>query len=413
MTRGPLPNPRRLIIRALAQMERNPAAVSQSILRTLLDGPDARSIEDRDRGLITECFYGVLRWRLRLDGLVARHAKKGVPSDPELANILRLGIYQLLFLDRVPAHAAINTAVSLAKKTRGERVARFVNGVLRTIDRERDEPSDLGERWGHPAWMVARFRQEASADESVLEARLRANMTSPPLTLRLHPSEKADAIPGSRPSTHLPHVVVVEKHAAFLRDGIRSGRWLPQDEASARVVHFLDPQPGDRVLELCAGRGVKTTQLADAVGPTGLVVSVDLSPGRLREARRLLARWAPTVPVHFLVADATKTLPLDPTVRFDRILIDAPCTGLGVIRRRPEIVWRRQESDVSVMAGVQHQLIEQACQWLVPGGDVVYSVCTTTPEETTHVVGDRVTDVLQTTPGTDDSDGFYAAKLSL
>ena len=405
-------DPRALVLRGLARIDRSPGAAAQGILRALLDGPDARGLDPRDKGLVTECFYGVLRWRLRLDRVIARHARQGVPDDPELANLLRFGVFQLLFLDRVPARAAVHTSVEMARKLRGEFVAKFVNGFLRAVDRSREEPEDLAERYGHPHWMVERFRRELG-DDAQLEARLRANMTAPPVTLRLHPSTSWDALAGAVP-TPTPGVVAFDGDPELVRHGTKMGHWLPQDEASARVALLLDVQPGDRVLELCAGRGVKTTQLAAAAGPTGLVVGLDQAAGRLAEARRLLSRWAPTARVHLLAADASAPLPLSPDLRFDRILVDAPCSGLGVIRRRPETLWRRKPTDVTHLAKLQARILAEAERWAAPGATLVYAVCTTTPEETLGVLGARSpVGGFVTTPERDGTDGFYAAKLAL
>ena len=238
-------------------------------------------------------------------------------------------------------------------------------------------------------------------------------MSVAPTMLRLHPSTSFDGIPGATPSSHVPHHVVLSHSGAEILAGIRAGKWLPQDESSARVVQYLDPQPGERILELCAGRGVKTTQLADAVGPSGLVVSVDISASRLGENQRLLKRWAPDVAVYSLAADATQPLPLDPGLRFDRILIDAPCSGLGVIRRRPETLWRRKEEDIQILAGIQRKLITAVSSWLKPDGHCVYAVCTTTAEETTEIVGHCTVDSFQTSVEKGSADGFYVARLAL
>ena len=408
------PDPRRFVLRALARLDRTPGGAGQSILRAVLDGPDARDLDPRDRGLITECFYGVLRWRLRLDAAIGRHARKGVPKDPEMANVLRLGAFQLLFLDRVPARAAIHTSVRLAKRLRGPGVGGFVNGVLRAIQRQEvgTVPATLAERYAHPQWMVDRFRDAVGPER--LARRLEANVTAPPVTLRLHPRASLGDLPVVRSSEHVQGLVTIEGDATLVRAGIRDGRWLPQDEASARVVALLGPTSGERVLELCCGRGVKTTQLATSVGPLGEVISVDTNVSRLGSAARLLARWAPDTPCRFLCADATRPLPLRERLRFDRILIDAPCSGLGVIRRRPETLWRRSPDDIAQLAGLQRQILEEAIRWLRPGGVLVYAVCTTTPEETTEVVAGRPVDrMFQTSPEEDGSDGFFAARMVL
>jgi 16S rRNA (cytosine967-C5)-methyltransferase len=407
-------NPRRLVLRALARLDRSPEATSQAILRSILGGPDARDLDPRDRGLVTECFYGVVRWRLRLDPLIAHFAKRGLPKDPEVLNILRLGIYQLQFLDRVPDHAAVSTSVTLARKLRGPSVARFVNGVLRGVGRGAPEPPDLAVRWGHPAWMVDEFRKSLGSDEAT-HSRLEANMTPGPVTLRFHPNTPLDALSGSTVLDADDRIVIppdtVDTNSVF--EGIRTGRWLQQDLASVEVVQVLDPKPGDHVLDLCAGRGVKTSQIATRVGSGGSVVSIDMSSRRLAQAVRLVSNWCPETPVRCVVADASKPLPLNRDIRFDCVLLDAPCTGLGVIRRRPEILWRRRPEDVAKMADLQRRILEQALQWVRPGGRLVYAVCTITAEETADVVKDRATSVCVSSPEDGNKDGFYVARLAL
>ncbi len=388
----------------------------QAALRSALDAPDARGLEDRDRGLATECVYGTCRRRLWLDRVLAERIPRGLPSDVEVRNALRLGAFQLLLLDRVPAFAAVSTTIDLVRKVRGERVAGFVNGVLRSL--ERDPPSRLhADRWAHPEWLVSRWATEPGVD---LAARLAANLAEPPVSLRLHPSVRSAALPGLGPTAQ-PAVFVVQEGLSShtVRDWVRQGRALPQDPASARVVEWVEARPGHRVLELCAGRGVKTSQLAETLGPSDLLVAIDVSAAKLRDALRLVARWAPTVHVRALAADASQPLPLAPHVRFDRILVDAPCTGLGVLRRRPEILWRRTAGDIGVLAALQRALLTEAARWLAPDGVIIYAVCTTTPEETTQVLdharnalGLTIERAFDTTPERDGQDGFFAARLT-
>ena len=411
-------NPRRLVVRALARLERTPGAAGQSILRTMLDGPDARDLELRDRALVTSCFYGILRWRLRLDYHIGTHARKGVPSDPELANILRLGTFQLLFLDRVPARAAVHTSVHLARQLRGPAVSKFVNGVLRAIDRDRTPPTELSTRYGHPNWMVQRLAERMG---DALEARLEANMTPPPVHLRVHP-DSHDKVAGMT-KTDQPDVFTIrdsEVDSEAIRRGIRAGHWLPQDKASVAMVDLLNiDRPALRVLELCCGRGVKTTRLLEkrqSHNDNGLYIASDISIAKLHEAKRLCQRWLPDQTVYFVAADSTKRLPIAPEIQFDRILIDAPCTGLGVIRRRPEILWRRTPNDIDILSKLQWNILRQAIQRLAPGGQLVYSVCTLTDEETTGVITRVLSEYdlaleqqQQYTPENDDSDGFFGA----
>ena len=366
-------------------------------------------MDRRDKALCTELFYGVLRWRLRLDTVLERHARKGVPSDPELANLLRMGLYQLIVTDRIPPRAAVDTTVTLARKARGQKVAGFVNGLLRGVLRDGAEPQSLAERWGHPEWLVTRLQAQLGDG---LEARLEANMTSPPITLRMKSGAKG---PNGALPTSVPGVVDASSVAtAAVRKGTRKGWWLPQDPASARVVALLDPQPGEAVLELCGGRGVKTSQIAECVGTEGRIVTVDSSAAKLADGQRLVSRWAPGVPHYSLAARADLSLPLVEDQRFDRVLIDAPCSGLGTIRRRPETLWRRVESDITELAALQAAILAEAWKWLKPGGTLVYAVCTDTPEETREIVAQyTVLDSFASAPERDGCDGFYAARLAL
>ncbi|MBT9555232.1 MAG: 16S rRNA (cytosine(967)-C(5))-methyltransferase RsmB [Myxococcales bacterium] len=406
---------RRLALRVLARLERAPGRASQSVLREVLDGPDAKMVEDRDRGLATELVYGVLRFRLRLDAVLSRIVSRELPDDPEVLNLLRLGAYQLLLLDRIPPHAAVHATVEAARGVRGESQAKFVNGVLRNLDRQRPEPASLAEKYAHPEWMVERLRAELGSDDLV-EARLAANVMPAPVALRLKRGVTLDDVPGGRASP-VAGVVFAEGHESRpIRDGTARGRWIPQDPASARVVERLEVTPGVSVLELCAGRGVKSSQIVEE---GGVLTALDLSPQKLAAARRLVTRWAPAGETAlFIAADAMAPLPLDPELRFDRVLVDAPCSGLGVIRRRPETLWRRKPEDITALAGMQKAMLLEASRWVRPGGRLVYSVCTTTPEETTDVVRHLETDAERrferlethlTAPERDEMDGFYIA----
>lgn len=399
---------RRIALRCLGRLDREPHRTAQAVVREILDGPDIRGLDERDRGLATELTYGALRWRLRLDAMLGRLVARP-PDDPEVQNVLRLGVLQLLVLDRIPSHAAVHATVELARRVRGERIAGFVNGVLRSLERDRAallQAETVGERMAHPEWLVTRLREWVG--EEALQSVLEANVAVPPVSLRLHPSTPRDLLPDAQDS-EVPGVVFVDSEAAVVRQGVRDGRWIHQDPSSAAAVRHLAVPKGARVLELCAGRGVKTSQLAEQAG---LLVAMDLSANKLAAAQRLVQRWARAEPV-FVAADATRPLPLAPELRFDRILLDAPCTGLGVIRRRPETLWRRQPEDIAVLAGMQHAMLAEALRWLAPGGELVYSVCTISPEETRDVTRayQPVEELLTLPGGPAGGDGFYVARL--
>ncbi len=406
---------RQLALRCLGRLDREPQRAAQAVVREVLDGPDVRGTEERERGLATELTYGALRWRLWLDACIAERVARP-PADPEVQNLLRIGALQLLVLDRIPAHAAVHATVDLARRVRGERISGFINGVLRSLERDREalrQPAraQLG---AHPQWLVDRLR--AWVGEERLQAVLAVNLTPPPVALRLHPRTPPEALPESTPS-ELPGVVFVDSEPRRVRDGVRDGLWIHQDPSSAAAVALLDVQPGHRVLELCAGRGVKTSQLAmalqgDAERAPETLIAMDLSPHKLAAARRLVRRWTGAEALVTVAADATRPLPLTRGLLFDRILLDAPCSGLGVIRRRPETLWRRTPEDIEVLAAMQTAMLAEALRWLAPGGQLIYSVCTISPEETTAVTAPHgPVDERLTLPG-ERADGFYVARFT-
>ena len=278
---------------------------------------------------------------------------------------------------------------------------RFVNGLLRNLARRREDPpalpegsslAVLGVRHSQPTWIVRRLSGALSGE--ALERRLVAENEPAPLTIRSNTTRLSAPDLAARlaeegaeaaPLPGLPGALRVQQPGAMFRGAaLADGLWLPQDAASQRVMALLDPQPGDRVLDLCAGSGVKTTAIAERVGAEGRVRASDLSPRRIGELRELCRRWGVAERVIAAVADATDAAAVAdgaPAEGYDRILLDAPCTALGLLRRRPEIRWRRSEADIAERAALQARLLETAAGLLRPGGRLVYAVCTFTEEE--------------------------------
>jgi 16S rRNA (cytosine967-C5)-methyltransferase len=352
------------------------------------------TLASRDRAFATELVYGTLRRRRTLDGMVAPALDRTLDAlDAPVRAAVRLGAYQLLI--GVAAHAAVSETVAAAPR----RARPLVNAVLRKVaaagppwpEPGGDDPAAIGLRLSFPDWIVERLITDLGRDDAV--ATLRAANEPPPVTLRPHPGsthadelarELSDVAGADVELGRLGTGAVVVRGAGDVGrlPAVVEGRATPQDEASQAVVTVLDPQPGDRVLDTCAAPGGKATAAGERVGADGLVVAADVHPGRARLVRRAAARLR-LGHVHAVVADG-RTLPVAGRT-FDRVLVDAPCTGLGVLRRRPEARWRIQPDAVEQLATLQRELVGAAAAALRPGGTLVFSVCTLTRDETIRV----------------------------
>ncbi|MBW3658313.1 MAG: methyltransferase domain-containing protein [Actinobacteria bacterium] len=397
--------------------------------------PDAVAAlpEARDRAFASHLAYDTLRWEGTLDwalGLVLTRPLADVEAP--LRRVLRLGAVQLL-RSGVPVPAAVSTSVALARAAvpqgRAKGAAGFVNGVLRNLARRLDDlpwpdadvdpVSHLSLTTAHPRWVVADLLGRFTFDET--RAILEADNEPPGLTLRatsdrdgLLEELRAGGIDAA-PTTTAPEGVRAPGADPRRLVAVSEGRATPQDEASMLVVRASRAASGDRVLDLCSGPGGKATHLAAVVGPEGRVTGIELHPHRARLVEETAARLGVEVDVR--VGDATAP-PLQGGERFDVVLLDGPCTGLGTGRRRPEVRWRRQPEDVPTLAKLQRRMLDVAVERTRPGGHLTFSVCTWTAGETTEVVADllaRAGDRLelveerQLRPDTDDTDGMYLA----
>lgn len=393
---------RRLALEVLAQVEEQGAYAS-----LLLDAKLQKArLSREERALATELTYGVLRWQGRLDYLLAAVTDRPWERvDPGLRRLLRLGAYQILFLTRMPSYAAVNETVALAHAAGGQvnRGAKaFINAILRRLleeggtirfpDPSTDPVGALATRWSHPRWLVARWLARLGAEET--EALLRADNETPALSvvvnrLKRRPEEveaHLASIAGSvTPGRFAPEVFHLKDGAEALRDPAFAGGWyFPMDEAAALPALLLDPQPGDTVLDACAGGGGKSALLLGLLGAGGRVIALDPSARahrRLQEARARLGLDR-LLPVQ---ADARLAFRLL-TCQADRVLVDAPCSGLGTLRRHPERKWQQQEAGLEALARLQCELLRGVAPLLKPGGLLVYSTCSFEPEETDRVI---------------------------
>lgn len=400
-TAGPTA-PRLIAIRVVERVQRAGAYADLALHHALVQS----RMPAADRALATELVYGTLRWRGRLDHLVSQALDRDFAKlEPLVASALRVGAYQLFFSDRIPANAAVDEAVRCVRALGLERATGFVNAVLRRLAREgRDYtfPSLGSDPLGHlvhacslPPWLAERWLDQYGGEAA---AALAMAMNEPaPLTVRVNRTRTdretllptlLERFPDAQLGRFAPDAIVLGRRGDVGQDpAFVAGDMSPQDEASQLVVELLDPRPGDRILDTCAAPGTKSAAIAERLAGEGHVLALDRHERRLRlvgrGARRLGVGGIAT-----LARDATK--PLGDLVEqdgpFDRILIDAPCSGLGALRRNPDARWRLEANDLADLARVQRELLESAAAVLRPGGTLVYSTCTVTPEENEGVV---------------------------
>lgn len=399
-TAGPTA-PRMIAIRVVERVQRAGAYADLALHHALVQS----RMPAADRGLATELVYGTLRWRGRLDYLIASALDRDLAKlEPLVTSALRVGAYQLFFSDRIPANAAVDEAVRCVRAMGLERATGLVNAVLRKLAREGDSiefpklEDDPIEHLVHagslPPWLAERWLEAYGAEEA---AKLAATMNEPaPLTIRVNRAmttreailpKLIERFPDARACVHAPDGIVLGRKGDAGQDpAFLAGEISVQDEASQLVVHLLDPLPGDRILDVCAAPGTKTAAIAERLNGKGHVLALDRHAKRLglvgRGMRRLRLGGVAT-----LERDATKPLTdLAEPEPFDRVLVDAPCSGLGALRRNPDARWRIRPEDFDSLAKVQRAILESAAAVLRPGGSLVYSTCTVTPEENEEVI---------------------------
>lgn len=414
--------------------------------------PRLRLADSRDRALLNVLTFGVLRWRARLDYLIAAFSRTPLRKiKPEVLNILRIGLFQIAFLDRIPVSAAVNTAVELTKTVAPQWVVRYVNAVLRSAAVkhaqvewpaiETDPIAAIAARKSFPAWLVRRWvdRMGIATTQDLCDAVNRI----PPLTLRTNTLkiECGRLLDALRPEAESAWTTAIAPEGIGLRQpqksvaampGFDQGWFQVQDEAAQLVTWMLHPQPGERVLDACAGLGGKTGHIAQHMQDRGELLAVDRSKAKLARLHEQMQRMGFTM-ISSRPLDLRSAA--DQLGRFDRILLDAPCSGLGVLRRNPDAKWRVQPKQLARYAAGQLQLLESLANQLAAGGRMVYAVCSTEPEEGVGVVesflnrhpgfeledpsawmppaaADLLHDgMLQTSPLQQDMDGFFAASL--
>jgi 16S rRNA (cytosine967-C5)-methyltransferase len=341
----------------------------------LLHSSRFAKLSPADHGLLTELVMGVLRWRSLLDKRIAEHSAQPLAKfDLEVLTALRIGAYQLLFLDRIPTHAAVNESVELVKQARKRSASGMVNAVLRKIGRGPRDPNDIS----HPQWLVERWtkyygtdvdKQICVYDQAHAKTTIRVN------DLLVLEELQRDAIP-TRPGSLLAKAFEIEAGDLTQTKAFRERRLIIQDEASQLVALLVGK--GNTILDCCAAPGGKTRIMAEQ-NPDGVVVAMELHPHRAA----LLKKLVPANNVRVIAADA-RQMPL--ARKFDRILVDAPCSGTGTLARNPEIKWRLKAENIPRLQSYQTEIMSAAMNHVAPNGRLVYSTCSLEPEENAEVV---------------------------
>ncbi len=393
--------PRRAALEILVRLESS-AVTLDHLMETF---HATTSLAPRDSRFVNALVFGVLRWRYRLDAvLAALSAKPQRKRDPHVHNILRMGLYQILEMNRVPRAAVVHTAVDLARAVNREWATGYINAVLRRALREPailapttgpDDPvPHLAVSQSFPEWMIERWCRRLGPMET--ESLCRAVNRIPPLALRTNGLKTTraklvgalrDMSPQIRQSTYTPEGLLIDRLSDQLFDSrpFREGWFQIQDEAAQAVGHLVGARPGETILDACAGLGGKTAHLAERMQNQGQITAIDRDSRKLKRLRTEMQRLGIDI-VETRTIDWREGTRVDLGASFDRILLDAPCSGMGVLRRNPDAKWKRKPGFFKRYRAMQRQLLALLTPFLKPGGILVYAVCSTEPEETAEVI---------------------------
>ncbi|MBZ0203425.1 MAG: 16S rRNA (cytosine(967)-C(5))-methyltransferase RsmB [Ignavibacteria bacterium] len=396
---------RSISVKILTRVER-----TDSYLDKLIDYEIRTEIlNDYDKSLLNEICHGVIRWMRRLDWFLnGFYRGNWEKCTPEIKNTLRVALYQILFLNKIPDFAAVNEAVEFVKKISTQKHADVVNGLLRTIirtkndlvypTREIDEVKYLAIMQSHPNWMIKRWIERFGFDDAAILAE--ANNKRPILTLRINTLktgrnevfkrfEERNIV--FRTCRYIDYFVTLRLMSKiYLDEDFVSGKYTVQDESAGLPAVLLNPKENDVILDMCAAPGGKSTHIAQLIGNKGKIYSVDKYDAKINMMRKNAERLGITN-IEFIQDDATDFQnPMLKDIKFDKILLDAPCSGLGVLSKKPEIRWKREMEDILALAILQKKLLNSAANYLKPGGVIVYSTCSTEPEENMDIVKDFI-----------------------
>ena len=396
-----IPNSRTLAFLALKNVYQKKAYTDVALNRVIKSVDKSVEISQSDRSFACELVYGIVRRQRTLDALIdLLGKKKAAQQPPDLRIILHLGLYQLRYLDRIPASAAVNTSVELAKEQGIAKLGGVVNGLLRSYIRqaENNDPlqlpdnaiARLGIKYSFPDWIVTTWLEQLPIEE--VDRLLAWFNKSPKIDLRVNilrttVSEAAAAMEDASISVeripNLPQGLRLASAGAVTNlPGYKQGWWVIQDSSAQLVTHLLDPQPGETVIDACAAPGGKTTHIAELMQDTGQIIACDRAAKRLNKVRENAARLG----LRSIKIEPGDSRRAEFTNLADRVLLDAPCSGLGTLHKRPDIRWRQTSQAVRELFALQRELLEQAATWVKPKGILVYATCTLNVLENEKVI---------------------------
>lgn len=442
--------PRAISLEILNEIENKDSSLDQLITKSF---KRYRHLTPLDRSFLTELTYGTLRWRGKCDWFISRFSNKPFDKiDSRILNILRLGFYQLLFLTKTPPSAAVNESVNLAKEIRGKKGGGFVNAILRSYLRNKEnisfsdlnkEPSVfLSVHYSHPLWLIERWLKEIGEEETIKVCNF--NNKIPPLTLRTNTlkTDRENLINRLKDKGLTPIPANFSEEGVYLLNPppvselpfLKEGLYIIQDEASQIVTLIMDPKPGEKILDACASPGGKTTHMAQKMENEGEIYALDINQVKLNLIKRLCQSLDIKI-VKTIKGDARKPVSFLKEIKFDKILADVPCTGFGTLRRNPDLKWRKKELDIKRLSELQYSILENVGCYVKEGGTLVYSTCTIFREENEDVI-ERFLDkhkefkledtrsvlpeklhifvrdgYFKTFPPNDEMDGFFVARL--
>jgi 16S rRNA (cytosine967-C5)-methyltransferase len=449
----PVDPARETALKILYDINENGAYSNLSVNKHL-EAYDFKSI---DRAFITDLVYGTTKWKLTIDWMIEKFSNIRLRKlSPWVLNILRMGIYQLNYTDRIPVSAACNESVRLAKRYGHAASSSFVNAILRNISRAIEAGSDelklpdpeknqieyLCIKYSHPKWMVEKWLERFGFDFT--EDLLNCNNRIPDFSVRVNTqkisrdelietfgNEGIEAVPGK----YVEESLVIKNPLPVSRlETFKQGYFQIQDESSMLAAKILDPQPGEVIMDLCSAPGGKATHIAELMENKGTVLARDIHEHKIN----IINSAAKRLSLNIIETEVFDAAVLDERYvgKADRVLVDAPCTGFGIIRRKPDIKWSRNDGDISAISSIQKNILATASKYLKPGGTLVYSTCTIEPEENEQVVKeflkfnknfysagisqylpkgmlkpDAEDGYIQMYPNIDGIDGFFIAKI--
>ncbi len=413
-------NARRAAFDSLMRIEKNNRYSNLEVDSTL----GKIELNQADKGLYTRLVYGVIERRLTLDYIISQYSRMGADAlDDDVLTALRMGVYQLIFMDRIPDHSAVNESVELVSRKKSG----YVNAVLRSIIRggkkyslPEDEEKRLEVQYSIPREICGIYKKACETD---IERFLDAMNREPKIALRLNRLKSSVVPDGCSESLVAKDVVIADGMSDEIREGIDNGLWFVQDEASRITTLALGAKPGETIVDACSCPGGKSFSMAIDMADTGTIYSFDLHKNKLP----LVEKGAQTLGIHIIktaMADARK--PREDLIgKADRVLCDAPCSGLGVIAKKPEIRYKNID-DIKKLPTIQKDVLEGSSKYVRDGGVLVYSTCTVNPDENEHVVesflmahdefkldeNDYLKGGMRTfLPHKDGCDGFFAARM--